>query len=328
MSSTHPNHVSVGYRNYDIITAVFIVLCTPCVILRFIQRRRIHEIWWDDWTILPMSSAGESSSQIFSSRYLLLAQQATILRLIVLHSFQPGQRRIFSVDARFLIFMRIMLFLIVGTTLSAVFGLIFSYNPVQAQWDFSLPHTTIDTNAFYIAVAVINILLDLSILAFAQYRLWNLHMQHNRKLLLSIVFLFWAITIISSILRIVYLEKIDINDSTYTITIPGIWTNVEMYLSIICGCLPVLYSLFRPRFQRLSAKKYLLSSGASKSRGPLLTIGSGSTRPAANGSLDDCASHLGFATHEVLCEPCQDGETHSMGPLDPIRVRTDYKVAH
>ncbi|KAI0187505.1 hypothetical protein F4808DRAFT_56311 [Astrocystis sublimbata] len=224
--------------------------------------------------------------------------------------------------------MRIMLFLIVGTTLSAVFGLIFSYNPVQAQWDFSLPHTTIDTNAFYIAVAVINILLDLSILAFAQYRLWNLHMQHNRKLLLSIVFLFWAITIISSILRIVYLEKIDINDSTYTITIPGIWTNVEMYLSIICGCLPVLYSLFRPRFQRLSAKKYLLSSGASKSRGPLLTIGSGSTRPAANGSLDDCASHLGFATHEVLCEPCQDGETHSMGPLDPIRVRTDYKVAH
>ncbi|KAI0187511.1 hypothetical protein F4808DRAFT_466366 [Astrocystis sublimbata] len=327
MSSTHPNHVSVGYRNYDIITAVFIVLCTPCVILRFIQRRRIHEIWWDDWTILPMSSAGESSSQIFSSRYLLLAQQATILRLIVLHSFQPGQRRIFSVDARFLIFMRIMLFLIVGTTLSAVFGLIFSYNPVQAQWDFSLPHTTIDTNAFYIAVAVINILLDLSILAFAQYRLWNLHMQHNRKLLLSIC-LFWAITIISSILRIVYLEKIDINDSTYTITIPGIWTNVEMYLSIICGCLPVLYSLFRPRFQRLSAKKYLLSSGASKSRGPLLTIGSGSTRPAANGSLDDCASHLGFATHEVLCEPCQDGETHSMGPLDPIRVRTDYKVAH
>ncbi|KAI0187508.1 hypothetical protein F4808DRAFT_454343 [Astrocystis sublimbata] len=326
MSSTHPNHVSVGYRNYDIITAVFIVLCTPCVILRFIQRRRIHEIWWDDWTILPMSSAGTG----YHIETYSLAQLSTWAKLVlpseVLYNVSVGlsrtsvllfYRRIFSVDARFLIFMRIMLFLIVGTTLSAVFGLIFSYNPVQAQWDFSLPHTTIDTNAFYIAVAVINILLDLSILAFAQYRLWNLHMQHNRKLLLSIVFLFWAITIISSILRIVYLEKIDINDSTYTITIPGIWTNVEMYLSIICGCLPVLYSLFRPRFQRLSAKKYLLSSGASKSRGPLLTIGSGSTRPAANGSLDDCASHLDLPHMKCF-----------YGPLDPIRVRTDYKVAH
>lgn len=102
-------------------------------------------------------------------------------------------RRIFSADGQFLIFMRIMIFLIVAQFLSSVIGLIFSYNPIEAQWIVEMPHTTINTKAFYITTAVINILLDIAILGIAQVKVWQLHLDTKRKVLLSLVFLLGAL---------------------------------------------------------------------------------------------------------------------------------------
>ena len=52
MENLHPNRVSTGYLNYDIISRVLTLLSMICVALRFIQRRQIRNIWWDDWAIL------------------------------------------------------------------------------------------------------------------------------------------------------------------------------------------------------------------------------------------------------------------------------------
>lgn len=52
MENLHPNRVSTGYLNYDIISRVLTLLSMICVTLRFIQRRQIRNIWWDDWAIL------------------------------------------------------------------------------------------------------------------------------------------------------------------------------------------------------------------------------------------------------------------------------------
>lgn len=85
--------------------------------------------------------------------------------------------------------MIVMLCLIVAQFFASVFGLIFSYNPVRAQWDRSIPHTMINTKPFYIVTAVANVLLDSAILGFAQIKVWGLHLDRKRKLLLSLVFL-------------------------------------------------------------------------------------------------------------------------------------------
>lgn len=96
-------------------------------------------------------------------------------------------------DTSFLIFMRVLLFLIIGQFFTSVFGLIFTTNPVQAQWDGSIPHTMINTKPFYITTAIVNILLDTAILAFAQVKVWHLQLDLKRKLLLSVVFLVGAL---------------------------------------------------------------------------------------------------------------------------------------
>ncbi|KAI0553286.1 hypothetical protein F4679DRAFT_532668 [Xylaria curta] len=354
MPNSHPNRVSTGYRNYNIISGILTLFSTICVTLRFIQRRRTGNLWWDDWTtlsafilafgvfitniLISIPSIGAAGYHIDTYSLEQLSTWAKIgLAAEVLYNLSVSQskisvllffRRIFSIDTHFLIFMRVMLFFILGITTSSVFGLIFSDNPVQAQWDFSIPHTTINTKPFYIISAIVNILLDAAILGFAQLKVWKLQLDRSRKLLLSLVFLIGGLTIISSILRIIYLETINLDDPTYTLTTPGIWTNVEMFLSIICACLPVIYSLFRSLLLREKATSHNQSTGANKSKGPLLTIGGTSTKFNRTNHSEEDGFPPGTSGYEVLCEPIQDGETHSMAPLDPVRVRTEYSVSH
>ncbi|KAI1272358.1 hypothetical protein F5Y07DRAFT_380243 [Xylaria sp. FL0933] len=354
MPTLHPNRVNIAYLNYDIISGVLALISTICVSLRFVQRLRTDTLWWDDWTILSalalaigvfitnvlatVPSIGAAGYHINSYSLEQLSVWANfVLAAEVLDNLSVSQSklsvllffcRIFSVDMHSLIFTRVMFFLIVGITVSSVFGLIFAYDPVQAQWDFTIPHTTINSKAFYIISAVVNILLDVAIITFAQFKVWNLHLDLSRKLLLSLVFLVGGLTIISSILRVVYLETVDLDDPTYTLTTAGIWTNVEMYLSIICACLPTLYSLFRSLSRDKGRTGYNQSTTSYKSPSSLLTIGRISTkfnRTYLSGGNNDL---LGSSGYEGLRLSVQGRDINSMSTSDTARVQTRYSASH
>ncbi|KAI0107711.1 hypothetical protein GGR51DRAFT_548228 [Nemania sp. FL0031] len=345
MSSLHPNRISGIYQNYSIVTGVLLLLSGACVTLRFIQRHQIRDFWWDDWTILiamvlglgvfivtiliSIPSIGAAGYHINTYSLQQLSTWAKYsLANEVFYNFSIAcskisiilfYRRIYSIDTGFLVFMRVMFSLIIGVTLSAVFGLIFSYNPVQAQWDFSLPHTTIAIKPFFIIAAVLNILLDVAILGFAQLKLWRVQVDSRRKLLLSGLFILGGLTIVSTLLRIVFMVTIDLSDPTYSLAIPGLLTNIDMYLSIICACLPVLYSLFRASSHGRSPGTRRLGESSTRKTSTLRDISS--TSDGLNPTPYSDAS-----AYQVLCECGIDGETHSMAPLDPVVVRTRYSV--
>ncbi|KAI1347094.1 hypothetical protein F5Y01DRAFT_307772 [Xylaria sp. FL0043] len=307
MPTLHPNRVNIAYLNYDIISGVLALISTICVSLRFAQRHRTDTLRWDDWTILSalalaigvfitnvlatVPSIGAAGYHINSYSLEQLSVWAKlVLAAEVLYNLSVSQSklsvllffcRIFSVDTHSLIFTRVMFFLIVAITVSSVFGLIFAYDPVQAQWDFTIPHTTINSKAFYIISAVVNILLDVAIITFAQFKVWNLHLDLSRKLLLSLVFLVGGL----------YVQR-SASTFYYTLTTAGIWTNVEMYLSIICACLPTLYSLFR----RISTKF-------------------NRNYPSGGKGSSGC---------DELCLPVQGRDTNSMSTSDTTGVQTGY----
>ena len=52
MVSLHPDRASSGYVTYCIVSGVLTLLAAVCVALRFVQRLRTIDLWWDDWTIL------------------------------------------------------------------------------------------------------------------------------------------------------------------------------------------------------------------------------------------------------------------------------------
>jgi hypothetical protein len=86
-----------------------------------------------------------------------------------------------------------MAFFLVGSCLASIFGLIFTTDPVEAQWNVGMAFTSIDTKPFYITMATVNILLDVAILGMVQKKVWRLQLDSRRKLLVSLVFLLGAL---------------------------------------------------------------------------------------------------------------------------------------
>lgn len=101
--------------------------------------------------------------------------------------------RIFSVDKTLLLIFRIVGFIVFGYCMAADFGLIFAKHPVEAQWNVTQPHTSINDMAFWISMAVINICLDITILAIPQIKVRKLHMSRRRRMAVQGVFLLGAL---------------------------------------------------------------------------------------------------------------------------------------
>lgn len=269
-TALHPNKVKMLHIALLVVEIVMILIASLLVILRFIQRSRIatrRKYWWDDWIILAALACAfgrlvgavsnkwsayhvwqYSVDEINEFAKCLLLQETMYNTSIALSkaSILFFYGRIFAVDRRLLLVLTVVGFCLFGFCMSAIFGLVFTDDPFQAQWNVAEPHTSIKSKTFYFAMAIINICLDVVILAIPQARVRKLHMSRERKLLLQGVFLLGAFAIVASIVRIIYLRTINMSDITYSVNLPGIWTVIEMDLSIVCACLPTVYGLFKP----------------------------------------------------------------------------------
>ncbi|KAI1496240.1 hypothetical protein F5X99DRAFT_400945 [Biscogniauxia marginata] len=225
----------------------------------------------------------------------------------------------FPIQSRLFFWMRVMGGIVIAYFLAAVLGLIFSYNPIEAQWKFWLPHTSINIVAFWLTMGVLNALIDVAILTIPQSRVWKLQMDTKRKILVSLVFMVGTFVCVTSIVRIVFLYNIDLNDVTWSLTPSGIWTIIEMNSSIICACLPVLPSLFKHRRIESSRRTMSPESRISHTRSLL--------KPRGNGSSElELRPELGHLGHHTSIEAMYDHGGQEVDGFGPVRVRKDFMV--
>lgn len=153
-------------------------------------------------------------------------------------------------------------------------------------------------------------------------------------------------TIITSILRIIYLLMVDVADLTCklpshqsrslvtlhgtesalldTSTTAGIWTNVEVNLSIICACAPVIYSLVRSKVSGNRSTTSNSSRPMNQSISAVITIGGGNSYLKRS---QDEEGEVGLSRSSAYCTITEaDGGTHSLEPLDVIRVQRAFHV--
>ncbi|CBF83116.1 hypothetical protein AN3241.2 [Aspergillus nidulans FGSC A4] len=259
---SHRNRVSMG------ITAMVTFLATIFVGLRLASRLLTVKIKSDDWVCLAAlifayatltttvltDTVGRSGWDISQyDRFTIERRSKIVLANNCLYNTTVSlakisiilyYRRIFTTSRTFVAATWAMGGLILGYWLACIFGLIFAYNPVQAQWKSWLPHTSINNQAFWMAMGIINIVYNITILCMAQ----------------PLVFLLWA-DWKSGGFTFTRLNQFPWTDTLY---LAGIWTAVESNLSIICACLPMLPSLvkhFRGRSER-----GLYSAGLGESR--------------------------------------------------------------
>ncbi|KAI1421942.1 hypothetical protein F5Y12DRAFT_717810 [Xylaria sp. FL1777] len=194
----HPSQIPEREIEVIALTAVFTFLATILVIVRFIARKLTlgTEFWWDDWAILVSlfaavaflvlgvvdRTAGGTGYHIDTYMYniRLVFSKASVLFLY---------ERIFSVERQLYIWIQIMKVLLIGYLLAASFGLIFTTNPVEAQWKYWIPHTTIQKLPFNLVIGITNLLFDIVILAIPQSKVWKLNQSLRKRLSLSLVFL-------------------------------------------------------------------------------------------------------------------------------------------
>ncbi|KAL4815061.1 hypothetical protein BDW67DRAFT_176582 [Aspergillus spinulosporus] len=283
-----PDGVSPRNRVAMGITAMVTFLATIFVGLRLASRILTVKIKSDDWVCLAslifayatltttvlIGTVGRSGWDITQYDRLTLERRSKIVLAnnclynttvsLAKISILLFYRRIFTTSKTFLAATWVMGGLVLGYWLSCIFGLIFAYNPVQAQWKSWLPHTSINNQAFWMAMGIINIVYDITILCMPQPLVWSLQMTRRRKILLSGVFALGGFVCVTSIVRVYYLSWTQIDNITYTLYLAGIWTAVETNLSVICACLPTLPNLIK--HFRGRSKRGLYSAGSGESR--------------------------------------------------------------
>ncbi|EHA23344.1 hypothetical protein ASPNIDRAFT_173895 [Aspergillus niger ATCC 1015] len=241
--SEHSFHLNVTFVS---VTGVMTLLSTCLVALRFISRSLTLSIKLDDWfcllalifsygllcTTALVTTVGHAGIHITQYKDPLVLERYFQITLadMVIYNVSVGltkisillfYRRIFSINKSFLFCNWVVTGLSSGACIAAVFGLIFSSDPVDAQWKFWEPSTTIHNKSFWIAMGAVNILLDVTILILPQPVVWRLKQTRRPSTLTTPLF----------------------RQDTFTVS--GIWTTVETNMSIICACLPMIPSLFQ-----------------------------------------------------------------------------------
>ncbi|UPK92128.1 hypothetical protein LCI18_003063 [Fusarium solani-melongenae] len=149
--------------------------------------------------------------------------------------------------------------IIVSWSIGGVGATIWQCVPIEGAWNKAIDAKCIDSNKFWIAYAVMNILTDIMVLTLPIGSIMRLQMNIRERLMLCGVFLLGGFVTIASILRTTSVQNSLKNkeDITYNFIERGMWTLIEANLGIISACLPVLRRPLGKLFPRVfgSTKK-------------------------------------------------------------------------
>ncbi|ORY09604.1 hypothetical protein BCR34DRAFT_368527 [Clohesyomyces aquaticus] len=136
--------------------------------------------------------------------------------------------------------------------LIAALGIVINCNPIAKYWDYSITTgSCVNLNAFFLSVACINAATDLALLFLPIRIIWGLHLPMRRKISVAILLLTGSFVCVVSLIRVsMVVEGMNTTtmDATWGMVANFIWILIEMWLGIICACLPSLYSLLRKLF--------------------------------------------------------------------------------
>lgn len=134
----------------------------------------------------------------------------------------------------------------------AAFGFAWVCQPIAKYWDFSITTgTCINLNAYFLTTACINAATDLALLVLPIFIMRKLHLAMHRKIGAALLLMTGSFVFVISLIRVQIVVKgmnIVPVDGTWGMVANFIWLLLEMWLGIICTCLPLLYTFTRTQF--------------------------------------------------------------------------------
>lgn len=153
----------------------------------------------------------------------------------------------------------------IAFTLGFVLVAIFQCIPVQYtwhKWDPQYHGTCVEIWKAIMVHAVINIILDLVIISIPMPTLYRLRMSWTNKIQVGLMFCVGFIITIVSALRFYTLRgQHNAENVTWSIRKPALWSAIEVYVSIICACLPATKLLLKQLHQWIQGHGFLQKTG-------------------------------------------------------------------
>jgi hypothetical protein len=154
--------------------------------------------------------------------------------------------------------LRVRVYTVIGLTVASACAFIpvtiFQCTPIPGawlRWDGTYKAECRDVMVQALWGAIVSIALDIAIIILPMPELWGLNLSLRRKVGVMLMFAVGLFVVVVQVLRIVFLLKFSSTSNfTRDYTSTSVWSNVEVYVGIICACFPHIRTLlthFAPR---------------------------------------------------------------------------------
>ncbi|KAL4971925.1 hypothetical protein BDW66DRAFT_155210 [Aspergillus desertorum] len=215
---------------------------------------------------------------------------------------------------------------------------VFSCKPISYywnQWDGEHVGKCSSHNALLLAHSIINIFLDVLVIALPMPVLVRLHMSVEKRVGMCLMFAVGLVVTVISVLRLV--ETVGFNDTTNPTKdfVPvGVWSLLEIDVGIMCSCMPGIRALCKRLYNTLSkncsppASGYRSRSRQSKPGSGASSSGAGSGhRVQSPFKSSSVASDPGGGGHFIRLEEVDTTDADADDHLWPLREFPAITVA-
>ncbi|KAL8711095.1 MAG: hypothetical protein Q9220_004476 [cf. Caloplaca sp. 1 TL-2023] len=145
--------------------------------------------------------------------------------------------------------------------LIAILLTVFECTPVKKSWEKTIPGSCIDLQTFFFANAAFNVITDVMVMALPIPIIAKLQINRKQRIGLGLIFFVGLFATATSIVRMTTLHTGAKNtDVSWTTSNSTIWSAIEMNISILCACLPILRVPLQTLFPRLFGRRTTGSS--------------------------------------------------------------------
>ncbi|KAI1078725.1 hypothetical protein F5B20DRAFT_547059 [Whalleya microplaca] len=273
-------------HSYVPVLIIFTTFSAVSVFLRVIARIQARvPVWWDDfiitlsflgciafaaisWSIKPHGLGTDIWAVPFDDITLILKAMYT---LFVLYIMSRDLVRLsillfyFRIFGHVLLARRLIQFtfgLIIACCIAFDFAIIFGCTPISyfwTSWDGQHEGHCISTNGIFWAGAFVVIAIDIWVMLIPLPFIVRLNLPLRKKILSALMFAFGIFVIIVSLYRLKTINRFTLSQNpTADFVDVGVWSGLELYVGIICACLPNFYHLLKPVYARLNNLYYSL----------------------------------------------------------------------